>query len=64
VSGHTLAGPFEPRLQVLEPEVLELTQWVATRYADTPNMLELRRRAELVLAMHEIAMQRAKSGAS
>jgi hypothetical protein len=64
VSGHTLAGPFEPKLEVLDPEVLDLTRWVATRYADTPNMLELRRRAELVLAMHEIAMQQAKRGAS
>jgi hypothetical protein len=65
---HGLVEPFEPKPRILDPEGLELMRYIVTREPPAelrPEFVaEERRRAELLIAMHEIAVEEAKRGTS
>jgi hypothetical protein len=68
IGPHGLVEPFEPRPRILPPEVIEMYRYILDR--ETPASLrpdfvaEEKRRAALLIAMHEIALQQAKRGVS
>ncbi|HTA90912.1 MAG TPA: hypothetical protein VK745_15080 [Polyangiaceae bacterium] len=71
VGPHGMLEPFEPKPRVLPQEVLELLTWVANRDIDTSrgqrwvaHSLETRRRAEVVIAMHYLALDIEKAARS
>jgi len=68
IGPHGLVVPFDPKPRILPLDIIEIYRYILDREA--PAFLRLdfvaeeKRRAALLIAMHEIAVQQAGQGAS